>query len=218
MKYKDMTGKRFGRILCLRISHSNNGLYWECLCDCGNKSLVLGRSLRSGATKSCGCGSLEAARKNCKSGRDKKSHHFPFGRKLKALYRNMISRCEDPTNKRWENYGGRGIKICREWRKNRRLFYKWAIENGCKPGLSIDRIDVNGDYEPENCRFGDNFIQQNNTTRNHFVTWQDKTLTIAQWARVFGVRNQALQHRFNRGWGIKRAMTQPFRKWPKCLS
>jgi hypothetical protein len=135
---------------------------------------------------------------------------YPYPRKFKDLYRNMIDRCYNPSNKRWAYYGGKGVRVCTHWYLSRRVFYKWLNDNGYQPELQIDRINVNGHYSPENCRLVDRFVQQNNTTRNHYVTWKGKTQTIAQWAREMGVHYMALQHRFSRKWDLRRAMTQPF--------
>jgi hypothetical protein len=129
-----------------------------------------------------------------------------------ALRRNMAMRCYDPSNKRWANYGGRGIAVCDEWLRDRRAFYQWCMDAGFRPGLQIDRIDTNGNYEPGNCRFVGAVEQANNTTRNHFIEWQGQRLTVAQWARRLGVRSRALQARLARKWPVERVMTQPFRE------
>lgn len=207
-KHQDLVGIRYGKLQVKKFSHSRNGRYWECLCDCGKETVVSTRSLNYGSTRSCGCGSLAAARKNMQK---RKVLPYPFSRKLKDLYRNMKDRCLNPLNKRWFNYGGRGIRVCDEWLNNRYSFYKWATDSGYRPGVQIDRIDVNGHYSPSNCRFVDSYVQMNNTTRNRLVCWDGKTMTVAQWARFLGVRGQALQHRFTRKWPLEKIMKQPFR-------
>lgn len=135
---------------------------------------------------------------------------YLWPRKFKDIYRNMLDRCYNPANKRWQHYGGKGVRVCDDWRGWRRVFYKWLNDKGYHPGLQIDRIDVNGNYSPENCRLVDRFVQQNNTTKNHRVTWNGKTKTLSEWARQMGVRPQALIHRFTRKWDLERAMTFPF--------
>lgn len=109
----------------------------------------------------------------------------------------MKSRCNKntPNNPKYKSYAGRGIDICNEWRNDFMAFYNWAINNGFKEGLSIDRIDVNGNYCPENCRWADSKIQANNTTRNHYVTYNGETLTISEWADKFNVSYELLEHR-----------------------
>ena len=123
----------------------------------------------------------------------------------------MRDRCYDPDNKRYANYGGRGIQVCDEWLTDRLAFYRWANSNGHGGSLQIDRIDVNGNYEPSNCRFVDVFVQMNNTTRNHFLEWHGARHTVADWARILGVTSRALQSRIDHGWSVERALTQPFR-------
>ena len=207
----DLTGQRFGRLVVIQYSHSKNGAFWKCMCDCGNESVVKGAHLRYGSHKSCGCGSKEAARRNADAGREARRVPYLYPRKMKDMYKNMQARCYDPSNKRWANYGARGIKICDEWLNDIRAFYKWVSENGYEPGLTIDRIDVNRDYEPDNCRFATLLVQMNNTTRNRWLTWNDVTLTVADWGRKLGVDSHAIQHRVDRKWPIERIFTQPFR-------
>jgi hypothetical protein len=211
MNYIDMTGKVFGDITVIRKDRSANGVYWLCECACGNKTVVSGRSLRFGSTKSCGCGSIRQARLNSNAARIKKMVGSPHSRKLKDLRSNILDRCFNPANKRWNRYGGRGISVCDEWVANGRVFYKWCLENGYEPGLQIDRINVHGNYEPNNCRFVTAKVQQRNTTRNRLLTWDGQTMPVSQWAEKLGVRGQALQHRVDRGWDIKRIFTQKFR-------
>jgi len=209
-----MIGQVFGRLTVVRFSHSNNGRYWLCACSCGGENVVRTSILRSGAVASCGCGSRDASHKNIAASAVTRTLPFPHPRKLKDLYRNMIDRCTNPANKRFANYGGRGIEVCDAWLQDRHGFYKWATENGYEPGLTIDREDVHGNYEPGNCRFVDAVTQQNNTTRNHFVEWQGERLTIAQWEARLGWPRGRLQARFNLGWTVERAMTQAPRRAP----
>jgi hypothetical protein len=136
----------------------------------------------------------------------------PLKRKLKDLWRNMMKRCNDPFDRRWADYGGRGIKVCREWSTDRYKFYAWCLENGCAKHLQIDRKDNDGPYSPENCKFSTRVEQSNNTRKSRFLEWNGKRLTVAQWARELGVRQMSLQHRVDRRWPIDRIFTQPYRK------
>jgi hypothetical protein len=122
----------------------------------------------------------------------------------------MIKRCYRPHAKRYERYGGRGIKICNEWLKDHASFYRWAIANGYQSGMSIERIDNDGDYCPENCCFVFMSQQAGNTSRNRFLTWNGERKTVSDWARKLGVRPQALQARVDRGWTLHRMFSQPF--------
>ena len=108
----NLTGQRFGRLVVVEYSHSKDGAFWKCQCDCGNASIVKGAHLRYGSNKSCGCGSKETARRNVDTAREARRVPYPYSRKMKDMYRNMKARCYDPANKRWANYGGRGIKVC----------------------------------------------------------------------------------------------------------
>lgn len=206
-----MVGLRFGKIVVVEYAHAHNGAYWRCACDCGGVTIVKGYHLRAGMTKSCGCGARAQAAENCRASARRRAVPHAYSRKLKDLYGNMIRRCFDPKNKRWAEYGGRGITVCELWLNDRRGFYDWAVANGWQPGLQIDRINNDGGYEPGNCRFVDGFVQANNTRKNTFLEWNGRRLTVSQWAREIGVMPKALQHRVDRGWDNDRIFTQPYR-------
>jgi Fic family protein len=123
--------------------------------------------------------------------------------KLYKVYRNIINRTQKETNRQYKNYGARGIKMCDEWLNDFINFYNWAIENGYKEGLSIDRIDVNGDYEPSNCRWTDSYTQANNRTNNVMITYKGKTLTISQWSEKLGISQSCIGRRLHEGFPIE---------------
>lgn len=213
---QDLTGQRFRRLLVIEFSHSKDAAYWRCLCDCGKFTTVRTAQLNNGVVGSCGCGSLEAARSNAKTiSIRQRSKYWPYTRFFKSMYRNMLRRCYDQRDKRYLNYGGRGIRVCASWLADRAVYYEWVFTNGWKPGLSIERNNVNAGYSPENCSIIPMAAQQNNTTRSHRVEWNGETHTISEWARILGFPKQALQHRFTRNWTVEQAMTQPLRYWPK---
>lgn len=152
-----LEGERYGKLVVVEEAepiYSKTGKMirrWKCKCDCGNITIVRHGDLRNGSTVSCGC-------YNYQKESAVKTHGYSRT-KLGNVFEGMKQRCNNPKNKNYEKYGGRGIKICTEWLNDPKKFFDWAIKNGYKEGLSIDRIDVNGNYEPDNCRWADNETQ-----------------------------------------------------------
>ena len=174
---EDLTGKKFGRLTVIKKVGMNKNYIskWLCKCDCGNEIVVYRNNLSINSTRtvSCGCWKKEHIVK-----------HNKHRTKLYTVYLSMKQRCYNSNNPAYSYYGGRGIKICDEWLNNFINFYNWSIENGYKDGLSIDRIDVNGNYEPNNCRWVTQKVQMNNTRRNHYITNKGETHTISEWSRI----------------------------------
>lgn len=157
----NITGQKFGRLTAIKPCGKTSGgnILWLCECDCGNKTTVPTQHLKSGNTQSCGCLNSELASKRfTKTGA---SNH-----RLYRIWRNMKRRCYDKTFKAYKNYGGKGVLICEEWLKSFENFYNWAIGNGYKDDLTIDRIDVKGNYEPKNCQW---ITRSENTKKS----WRD---------------------------------------------
>ena len=158
-------------------------------------------------TDKCGSNVLKGvAACKCSS---KHEYHSQSKTRLYHIYNSMLSRCYSKSNIRYENYGGKGITVCEEWRNSFSAFYEWAIANGYTDELSIDRKDVNGNYEPSNCRWATAFEQMNNTTRNHYIEYNGKRQTVAQWAKETGIPYATLNQRINRlKWSAERALTK----------
>lgn len=129
---------------------------------------------------------------------------------LYSRWCDMKRRCYNKQNKRYSNYGGRGIKVCDEWKNNFESFYIWAVNNGFQQNLSLDRIDVNGDYEPNNCRWSNAYTQMNNTSRNHYLTVNGETKTISEWGREKGINPDVIKDRLTRlHWSAEEAVSIP---------
>lgn len=219
----DLTGKKFGRLTVIkRVENSKNGsARWECKCECGKKTITLANHLKDGHTKSCGCYSKEVAKNKALNNKYFYKHGLFSDKKyvrLSHILNSMKKRCYNINNQNYKYYGGRGIKICNEWldEENGLLnFYNWAINNGYKENLSIDRINVNGNYEPDNCRWATPKVQANNRTSNRMITYNEKTYNVTQWAEKLNMKPRVLADRIRRQWSIERAFLQPVRKKSK---
>lgn len=173
--------------------HESN---WLCQCDCGNIVEVLGYSLKSGYTKSCGCLHEETLKTIAITHGDSYS-------KLYGVYISIIDRCYNPNNKRFKDYGGRGIIVCDEWKDSYLNFKKWAVFSGYKEGLSIDRKNNDLGYSPSNCRWVTRIVQQNNMRKNHIVEYNGQSKTIAEWSRELNIKYDKLWESIKKGLGIE---------------
>lgn len=202
-KFEDLTGKRFGKLVAKRLIVGSKK--WLCHCDCGKNITVFPCNLKSGKTTSCGC-----FQKECASKRFKK--HGLRTSKIYTVWANMKQRCYNNKNAYYHCYGGKGVKICEEWLKKFENFYDWSINNGYKEGLTIDRINVDGNYEPTNCKWATTKEQSLNTTRNVFLTYNGQTKTIYEWGMETGISNGTIRTRIKKlGWSVQRALTEkPF--------
>ena len=131
------------------------------------------------------------------------------GTRLYRIYNNMLNRCYNANSPQFKNYGGRGITVCREWLCDFKIFSEWALSNGYRDDLTIDRIDVNGNYEPSNCRWITNHEQSYNKRNNHYVTLCGKTMTLTEWCNVYHINVKTVRDRLRRGWDIEKALVIP---------
>lgn len=186
-----LKGQRFGHLkVKYSIGRYGEGDHkWLCLCDCGNTCIVIGRLLLSGKRRSCSiCSGLVTRRK----------HGFS-GDPAYRTWGKIMDRCNNPRNADYADYGGRGIKVCDEWH-NAANFCKWAIENGFEQGLTIERIDNDGNYEPGNCTWIPNEQQARNRRSNKPITINGKTKLIVEWAEESNLNYEALRYRIDAGW------------------
>lgn len=187
----DLAGARFGRLLVLRKADVKLGgkPSWACQCDCGNEKVIVGYSLRKGRSTSCGC-----AHKEMVSNLFRK--HGMSGTQIYTIWTAMVDRCTNPKAKRYKDYGGRGVSICDRWL----TFDNFYSDMGdYKEGMSIDRIDNNIGYSPENCRWTDDISQANNKRNNVLVSLFGRTQTLAQWCREIGVKYSTAHEKMRNG-------------------
>lgn len=208
-----MIGKRFGRLLVLGDAGrtKNKQLIWRCKCDCGVIKCIsncnLGRS-----TSSCGCLKLENTIKRSTT------HGFSGGQckrsRLYNIWKHIRARCLNKNNKDYAYYGGRKITVCGDW-NDYKNFHKWAMANGYKKHLTIDRINNHGNYEPSNCRWATRKTQARNKRGNRYLTHNGKTMMIAEWAEHLNVDSSVIRTRLYRKWSIEKTLTTPINKTTK---
>jgi len=198
---KDEQGKIYGRLTVVR-RNSERGksicVLWLCRCECGNEVTVRGTALRAGTTKSCGCLMIDTARMLA-------THHLSYSKPY-SVWAAMKSRCSNPKNEGYHNYGGRGITVCDKW-----LTFDgfWEdMEQGYKEGLTLDRKDNNGNYEKSNCRWITQLEQSNNMRRNVMITLNGETDTLANMCRKYNKLYDTIFGRlFRYGWSVEKAFS-----------
>lgn len=198
---RDLTGKKFGRLTVIRElpERKHHSVLWLCRCECGNEVKVKSSNLNSGRSQSCGCLRVEHSIKAHQT-------HKKSDTKLFAVWCSMRFRCNNPNDKSYHNYGARGIRVCDEWTNSFSSFYNWALSNGYNDGLTIDRINNDGNYEPSNCRWVSRKVQGNNSRKNRLITIDNETKTLSQWCEQLGLKYQTIEMRLYRGWDERRAL------------
>ena len=201
-QYVSIIKQRFGNLTVISLHHTktyNCGQsveFYLCKCDCGNETIVSKKNLTSGHTNSCGC--LKHI--------DYNYSHKMKNTRIYKIWCGIKVRCYNQNCKNYQNYGGRGITVCQEWKDNFKSFYDWAIANGYTDTLSIDRIDVNGNYEPKNCRWVNRTIQARNTTRNRLITYNGETRCLSEWAEIYKINYKSLFKKLKRGLAFTEAI------------
>lgn len=177
-----------------------------CRCSCGNEVVKRIRVLKSENTRSCGCLRSELSAERSRV--SEKTNCSSYSR-IRDIWKHMQDRCDNMNNKSYKNYGAKGITVFEEWR-NFKIFFDWALLNGYRDDLTIDRIDSTKNYCPENCRWSDRKTQNNNTSRNHLLTYNGKTQSIALWADEVNLPYSTLKSRIDKhGWDVERALLTP---------
>jgi hypothetical protein len=188
--------------------------YVFCKCDCGNIKSIHLKLIRKGNTMSCGCLQNEFRSINIFP-----KKHGGSGDKIYVVWNSIIQRCYNVKNKSYNRYGARGITMCDEWRNDYLNFKGWVLSNGHQEGLQLDRIDNNGNYEPNNCRFVTCKINNRNRNNNIFIEYKGESKTLGEWAELLRIRNCVLNNRIKRlGWSIKKAFETPTRKNSKTFN
>lgn len=194
---KDITGQRFGRLVV--TGYADKGHY-NCLCDCGEVRRVLRQNLVSGRQMSCGCYAKDRKKERMLT-------HGMTNTPLYNVWNSMRNRCNNQNVDCYASYGGRGLTVCAEWQNDFQAFYDWAIKNGWKQGLQIDRISNEDGYNPQNCRIVTQAENENNRRDNRIIEYKGKKYTVTQLANEFGFDRRLIYNRiFRLGWSVEDAI------------
>lgn len=196
-KFNDLSGKKFGRLTALyRINnYHKKRVYWLCVCDCGNLKEVSSSDLTCNNTKSCGCLPKGIIK-----------HGLRYTR-LYTIWCKIKNRCYDSSASNYPRYGGRGITICDEWLNDPTAFYTWSIDNGYQDTLSIDRIDNNKGYSPNNCRWTNATQQGRNKRNNKSFTINGETRCLSEWCEIYNLKYATVWNRvYNLHWSIEKSL------------
>lgn len=194
MAYKDLTGQTYGKLTVIRRAPNDRhgNVMWECKCECGGSTTTRTSALTSGKATSCGC----TQRKRSAEAQTKHGEH---GTRLYNIWANMKGRCNTESSSFYEIYGGRGIKVCPEWENSFEEFRDWALANGYRDNLTIERKDTNGNYSPENCRWATEREQARNRSTTVFYTVDGVTRSRIEWAELLRIKPEALRAAIRRG-------------------
>lgn len=214
MKNIDILNQKFGRLTAIEKSNNICGkTAWKCICDCGNIAYVTTSNLTCNRIKSCGCIKQELLmRRNIT--------HNQRHTRLYEVWKGIKQRCYNPKHRAYHNWGGRGIKMCEDWKNNFQSFHDWSYANGYCPEnqkdeknkLTIDRIDVNGNYEPSNCRWVKRSKQARNTRANKIISYRNEEYCLVEWCEILDLYYSTVSARLLKGWSVERAFETPTNK------
>lgn len=196
----NLIGKRFHKMSVLKRA-PNRGIrvFWLCRCDCGRQKEIWSASLKTGATQSCGCQRSEANKKRATHGMSRT--------RLFGVWTGMINRCHHPKTVGYKNYGARGIKVCKRWKKF--INFHSDMSSTYKSGLQIERMDNNGNYCPKNCIWTTRDKQNRNKRNNRYLEFNGKKQTLSEWSRELGITLTGVINRITQGWSVERICTTP---------
>jgi sugar diacid utilization regulator len=204
-KMKNLLGMKFGRLTVLGLDDqraSDGQARWICLCNCGETTVVMGGNLTRGHSKSCGCWMRERMSKLNLT-------HGKSSLKIYSIWMGMLKRCQSRNDPSYDRYGGRGIKVCKRWQK----FENFCADMGDPPpGMTLDRIDNDSDYSPENCQWATIQEQNNNKRNNRMFEYRGEEFTITQLARQVGMHPETLRYRLRNGWSLEKAVETPVQR------
>jgi hypothetical protein len=208
---KDVAGKRFDMLVAVEVvGKRQKANLWKCVCDCGNETFAIVSQLTRGDRTSCGCKrkKIRQPRPDLSKRNKERAIHSMSGGYTYSSWQSMKSRCYDKNDKDYPRWGGRGITVCEAWRNSFIEFYK---DMGERPeGHTIDRVNNEGNYEPNNCRWAIPKVQSNNTRKNYYVEYMGRTQTVKQWAEELkGTEYKTILYRLRKGWDTHLALTTP---------
>ena len=195
----DLVGQKFGKLTVIKKDEiktiKGKYTYWVCECECGSVKSIYQGSLRNGKTTSCGCYGKKQRLKA-------KTKHGLSHTRIKRIYHNMLSRCYNPKTPKFKNHGGRGIKVCDEWLGENGFinFVNWAMSNGYDEELTLDRIDNDGDYSPDNCRWADEETQHKNRRITLYIEYNGEKKTVQEWSKELGISENTIYYRYYHGY------------------
>jgi hypothetical protein len=207
-KPKDLTGARYGMLTAIKdVGALRNARVWAFRCDCGKEVQRIGsRVAKAKGLQNCGCVNPAIRSEN---GKANKTHGWSQ-HKLYGVWRQMMRRCYQASCADYPNYGGRGITVCSDWR-NVSSFCEWGVKSGYQDGLTIERLDVDGNYSPHNCAWIPNKDQARNRTNMRMITYKGETMFAADWARRLGMKQSTIGARIRYGWTDDRIIGEPVR-------